>query len=300
MTVPEAPLPTIPGASRRMVAIETADVGRLELHVLELGDGPPVLMLHGWPQHAGCWRLVAPRLAERHRVICPDLRGFGASDAPGSGYRSPTFAADAVALLDALELERVGLVGHDWGGFSGFLVSLRHPERVAAYLALNTPLPWARLTPRVILNTWRSWYAVMLATPVLGQAVVERGPQLIARLLRHDAVEAGISREEAVQYARSLAKPAQGRATNLLYRSYLRSFVQLPSGGGSGGARRLTVPTRLLFGARDFFITKHLVLGDHADHADDLRVELVEDSGHFIPEERPDLVARRALELFAS
>jgi pimeloyl-ACP methyl ester carboxylesterase len=278
------------------VEIDTADVGRIRLHVCELGAGPPVLMLHGWPQHAGSWRFVAPLLAERHRVICPDLRGFGASDAPGRGYDSLTFASDALALLDALGHERAFLVGHDWGGFSGFLLAMRHPERVPALLACNTPLPWIPLSPRVAAQAWRSWYAFVLAAPGLGRAVVERRPQSIAWLLRRDAVRPLISPEDAQHYARALTAPERSRATTLLYRSYVRTFLRLPR-RGSGG-RRLTVPTRLVFGARDSFISKELVVGDHSEHADDLQVELVDDSGHFVQEERPDLVTERALALF--
>jgi pimeloyl-ACP methyl ester carboxylesterase len=250
-------------------------------------------MLHGWPQHAGCWRAVAPRLAERYRVICPDLRGFGASDAPGRGYDSLTFANDAVALLDALGIERVRLVGHDWGGFAGFLLGLRHPERLHAYLACNTPLPWIRLTPRVAAQAWRSWYAVVLASPGLGPAVVGRRPQLIARMLSRAE---GISDADAEQYARVLAEPERTRATVLLYRAYLRTFLRVGRGGGD--RRRLTVPARLVFGADDFFVSKELVTGDHSEHADDLEVELVAGCGHFTPEERPELVADRALALF--
>ena len=99
--------PDIPGVANRYVEIETADAGRLRVHCAEAGSGEPVLMLHGWPQHFWSWRHVVPRLADRHRLICPDLRGFGWTDAPGRGYDSETFASDAVALLDALGLDRV-------------------------------------------------------------------------------------------------------------------------------------------------------------------------------------------------
>ena len=75
-----------------------------------------MLLLHGWPQHAWCWRHVIPLLADDHRLIAPDLRGFGWSDCPAGGYDPATFAADAVALLDALGVERAHVIGHDWGG----------------------------------------------------------------------------------------------------------------------------------------------------------------------------------------
>ena len=104
--------------------------GGLRVHVAEAGEGPPLLLLHGWPQHWWMWKGVIPALAESHRVICPDLRGHGWTDAPPWGYEKEGLASDALALLDALEIERVGMLGHDWGGLVGFLLSLRAPERI--------------------------------------------------------------------------------------------------------------------------------------------------------------------------
>ena len=131
MKPPTAP-PDVPGARHRTVTIATADAGPLDLHVLEAGDAgaPPVLLLHGWPQHAWCWRHVIPLLAGDYRLIAPDLRGFGWSDCPAGGYDPVTFAADAVALLDALEIERADVIGHDWGGSAAFALALTAPERV--------------------------------------------------------------------------------------------------------------------------------------------------------------------------
>jgi pimeloyl-ACP methyl ester carboxylesterase len=101
------------------------------------------------------------------RVI-PDLRGFGWSEAPGSGYSPTGFADDAVALLDALDIARAHVIGHDWGGFAGFLLGLHHSERVDRLRLCNSPGPWARLSPRTAVGLRRSWYAGLVATPILG------------------------------------------------------------------------------------------------------------------------------------
>ena len=103
-------------------------------------------------------------------MICPDLRGFGWSDAPPGRYDKQTMADDLVALLDALGLERVDLVAHDWGAWAGFLACLDHPERIRRYLALNMYAPWPDRRPRPgrSLGVWRLWYQVALATPGLG------------------------------------------------------------------------------------------------------------------------------------
>ena len=133
--------------SRRCPALATAvsKPATWSLHVAELGppDAPPLLLVHGWPQHWWCWRRVAPELAREHRCLMPDLRGLGWSDTPRDGYEKEQFASDMLALLDALGIERAGYVGHDWGGFSGLLLALRAPERLTGLLLVSIPHVWA-------------------------------------------------------------------------------------------------------------------------------------------------------------
>jgi pimeloyl-ACP methyl ester carboxylesterase len=254
-----------------------------------------VLLIHGWPQDALCWRYVMPLLADRHRVIAPDLRGFGTTDAPGRGYNGQTFGADAIALLNALEIDRAHVIGHDWGGFAAFAAGLAAPARVASMVVLNTIPPWVEVGPRQALELWRSWYAVPVAA--FGEQLVRSRPGLIARMLRADRVHDGISREDAAGYAGRLQRPESARASTLLYRSYLRSFRTVAVERRYADLR-LTVPTRFLFGTNDMAIS-HRMLDGLERHCDDITVELVEDSGHFIQEEKPELVAERAAELFA-
>jgi pimeloyl-ACP methyl ester carboxylesterase len=287
--------PEISGAEHRFVEIETADAGPLRVHYAEAGEGPPLLLLHGWPQHFWCWRRVVPQLAGEFRLICPDLRGFGWSDAPGRGYDNETFAADAVALLDALGLDRVGVIGHDWGGFSSFLLALNHPGRVRALLALSTPIPWLRPSPRLLAATWRTWYAWALAT--IGREAVRRRPGAVRLMLRRGAPDEAIDEGEAEVYAERLREPARAEATQLLYRSYARSVLALHERRYE--SLRLTVPARLVVGRGDQAVPEVVVTG-FEPHADDMRLELVDGCGHFVPEERPDLVVRRARELFGA
>jgi pimeloyl-ACP methyl ester carboxylesterase len=288
--------PPIDGARHRYVEIETGDVGRMRVHLAEAGAGAPVLLLHGWPEHFWCWRHVVPRLASDHRLVCPDLRGFGWSDAPGRGYDPQTFAADAIALLNTLGLERVSLIGHDWGGYTAFVLGLLHPDRVERMVVLNTPVPWASATPRAAAGLWRIWYVLVLAAPGSARAVLERRPHLLTRRLAGDGP--GISAEDARVYAERLREPARSHASTLLYRSYLRAALDVGVRRPWHGTR-LRIPTRLLFGTRDRYIPTALTEG-WEPHADDMSVEYVTDSGHFIAEEKPELVATRAAELFAA
>lgn len=289
-----AAAPEIEGAVQRTVTIQTHDVGPLEVHLYEAGDGPPVLLLHGWPQDAWSWNRLIPRLADRHRLIAPDLRGFGLSGAPGSGYDGVTFGADAIALLDALEIEQAHLIGHDWGGFAAFAAAIAAPQRFASMVALNTAPPWVEPSWRLALELWRTWYVFLFAS--VGARIVRNRPGLIARMLRADQVGDGMTRAEAEGYAARLRRPESARATQLLYQSYVRSFKTVMVERRFQDLR-LTVPTRFLFGTGDKAVSQHMLTGMER-HCDDLVLELVPGSGHFIPEEQPELIAARAAELF--
>ena len=287
--------PEIDGAVQRTVTIQTHDDGPLDVHLYEAGDGPPVLLLHGWPQDAWSWNRVIPHLSDRYRLIAPDLRGFGQSGAPAGNYDGVTLGADAIALLDALEIERAHMIGHDWGGFAAFAAGIAAPQRFASIVVLNTIPPWVQMSPRLALELWRTWYVFLFAT--VGERIVRDRPGLIARMLRADrASENGMTRAEAASYAARLRRPESARATALLYRSYVRSFKAVMVERRFADLR-LNVPTRFLFGTNDKAVS-HRMLDGVETHCDDIEVELVPDSGHFIAEEKPELVAERARELF--
>ena len=121
-------LPRVDGVTHRTVRARGID-----FHLAEAGSGEDVVLcLHGWPQHWYEWRHLMPALADRHRVLALDLRGFGWSDAPRDGYVKEDMATDVLAVLDELGLDRVKLVGHDWGGWIGFLLCLREPQPLRA------------------------------------------------------------------------------------------------------------------------------------------------------------------------
>jgi pimeloyl-ACP methyl ester carboxylesterase len=286
-------MPEVPGMSHREVM-----ASGVRFHVAEAGSGPPVVLVHGWPQHWYCWRKVAPLLADGHRVICPDLRGFGWSDAPPGRYDKQTLADDLIAILDALEIERVDLIAHDWGAWAAFIACLDHPERFGHYVALNIPTPWPnKPSPRAALGLWRLWYQGALSTPGLGRALIQR-TDFVKRLIRTGAVHPDSWTDADLEsFAAVLREPARTDASVRLYRTFvLRELVPYLSGRNRG--RRLTVPTLLLHGTRDLAID-HRQLGDWEPWADDMAVELRDDSGHFIAEELPEVVADRAKALFA-
>jgi len=285
------PMPQIGGVRHRVVA-----TSGLRVHVAEAGSGEPLVLLHTSFEHWYAWRHLIPVLAAQHRVICPDMRGCGWSDAPPEGYEKERLAADVVGLLDALGLERAGLIGHGMGGLVGFLVALSAPERVSRYLAIGILHPWLHVDPRVAAGLWRSWYQPLVAAPAAGPWAVRRRP-LLRWLLRGTSPHPDAWLDEDIEtYAQVLDDPARARAVSLMYRTFLtREF--LPLARGRYGARRLRVPTLLLFGTNDAFFSAHGLRG-YEPYVDDMRVELLEREGHFVHEERAELVAARAERFF--
>lgn len=293
-TVP-ATAPALPGVHHRLV-----DVGDVRLHVAQAGSGPPVLLLHGFPQNWYLWRKLIGPLATEHRVIVPDLRGAGDSDAPAGGYDKRNMAKDILGLLDALDIdEPVRLAGHDWGGWIGFIMCMTEPERFERFLALNIPPPWSNRSPRnlpmLMSALARLWYQIPLSTPWLGREITGgRFADHFFDGMRRSARNRDAWSDDSIEvYRRQFEDPARARAGTLLYRTFaFKEVPQLIVGRYLPG-RRLTVPTHILFGRDDFAADERQITADHSRFADDITCELVDSCGHFIVDERPELVLER-------
>ena len=277
--------PTLEGVEHRFI-----DLAGLRVHVAEAGDGEPLVLLHGWPQHWWAFRALIPALAERYRVICPDVRGHGWSDAPSDGYEKEQLATDLLGLLDALGLERVRLVGHDWGAFACFLACLRAPERCSHLVAMGILHPWPAQRPPDPLRLAKSSYTAMLSAPILGQLLTQR-LGAIPLLLKAGRASGSFTDAELAIYSDRFRDPDRARATVSLYRTFLTRELG-PLLRGAYRDRRLAVPTLLLIGAED-----HVFKGDsmtgYEDHADDMRIEWLPGAGHWLPEEAPEPVLER-------
>ncbi|MGH2978629.1 MAG: alpha/beta fold hydrolase [Solirubrobacterales bacterium] len=289
--------PQVLGVQHREV-----DAAGLRMHVVEAGppDGEPVLVLHGWPQHWYQWRHQIPALADAgYRVIVPDLRGFGQSDAPPHGYDKESMATDVLNLMDAMGLERVKLLAHDWGGWIAFILCVRAPERFSRHVALNIPHLWAKTDPRTLLSIWRFWYQAVIASPWLGAWILRNRPEFVRRIIQGSSPNPQSWTDEDIDaFVKPLQEPARANASVQLYRTFLTREMG-PVAAGRYQKKRLTVPTKLLFGEDDFAIPKSFFRRDPGEFADDFTIEFVPDTGHFIAEERPELVNDRALEFFA-
>ena len=285
--------PHVDGVSHRYVKARG-----VRFHVAEAGRGEDVVLcLHGWPQHWYEWRHLLPALADRHRVLALDLRGFGWSDAPSSGYEKENLADDVLAVLDALGIRRVKLVGHDWGGWIGFLLCLKAPQRFERYLALNILHPWLHGPRAVLPYAWRFTYQLVIMTPLVGYQL-HRRRSLIPRTFFSAATKREVWDEQTLRtFTDKLAEPARARAAVQMYRTFqLKELWPILRGRYAGA--RLTVPTKLLFGTGDPVLRPELLAG-YENHADAMEIELTPDCGHFIADEQPELVAERARDFFA-
>jgi pimeloyl-ACP methyl ester carboxylesterase len=289
----EEALPQLTGVEHRYV-----DLPALRMHVAEAGEGDPVVLLHGWPQNWWSWRRLIPPLAKRYRVIAPDTRGFGWSDAPKNGYDKETIADDMLALLNRMELDRVRLIGHDVGGFVAFLMCLKAPERVASCLTLNTGHPYVRPTPAPLGTFWRFWYWPMLGAPLLGPWLVRHRVyrKLLYRWFTADRADWSPTDESV--FLDGLTEPLRSLASSKTYRSYLLQDSPRVLMGKYRRSARLRVPTLMLHGVEDRILREPFLRG-YEPFADDMSLELVSEAGHFIAEEQPELVAARAFSFFS-
>lgn len=268
------------------------DTGRLRTQLTEVGDGPPVLLLHGWPQHSYAWRHVIPRLAASHRVFAADARGAGGSAAPTTGYGTTDLVADVAALLDTLELDQVDIVGHDRGGAIGFRLALDHPERVRRLVAINALHPYVR--PRAMApHAWRYLWTPFVETRFVGRWMLRHQPWFVRALLRLGVADRAAMRADAIaEYVDGVRRAAYARAGEELMHEF--AYHEIISMLRHRERRRLEQPALLLVGGADR-LTPPGMLGELPSYATKLEVEVVRGAGHHLPEERPDFVAERIL-----
>ncbi|RJT85317.1 alpha/beta hydrolase [Cryobacterium melibiosiphilum] len=296
-TTPE--LPTLTGVEHRFI-----DLPGLRMHVAEAGSGKPLLLLHGFPQHWWAWRKVIPALAAHYRVICPDLRGAGWTDAPPDGYTSEQLVGDVTALLDALHLQKVDILGYDWGALVGFRLCLAHPERVGRFVCLAAPHPYPDVHLRALLYVWRIWPMFAIALPGLGPWLLRRG-RLPRWLMTSDTSDPSVySRADLDVFVSPFADPARARAGSALYRHFILTEANRSS-AGAYRSTRLQTPTlalygTVLYGNNDPSREHPEILGGYQDYADDFTLEHVPGTGYYLAEQRPDVVIRRTLEFLSA
>jgi pimeloyl-ACP methyl ester carboxylesterase len=278
------------------------DLPGLRMHIREAGTGEPVLLLHGFPQSSREYARVIPLLAGRARVIVPDLRGAGATDAPAGRYDLATMRGDLVALMDALGLERASIVAHDWSALAAFSLCLEHPDRVNKYVAIAVPPPYIRMSPALLRPMVKAmphlWFQYAVAAPGIGPRLLAGGRQRLATWILRTFEVQPIPDEDVAAYLAVLRQPASARAGSALYRQLiLPEFIKIIRGSYRG--RRLQVPTLVLFGAEDQLIPKDAIRFQK-DDAPDLQLDFVPGGAHFLIDDQPEAVAHRVAVFLAA
>lgn len=276
----------------------------LRMQALEAGPstGPLVLLLHGFPELSESWREVLPVLgAAGFHAVAPDLRGYGGTGRPASGYDMDTLAGDIHQLARHLQPGRpVHLVGHDWGGAIAYHVAAHHPDTVDRLAVVNCPPPnvMARRIwwPPQLL---RSWYMFFFQVPLLPERLLSAdGGRRVPQLIRRAMVDASRATDERLApYAANFAHPDAARAAVAYYRQAIRG-VLTPRGARRmlGEYPRIRAPFRLIWAEEDIALGRELTQGLEPYFESPPEVRYLPGVGHFAPLEAPDQVASLLLE----
>ena len=274
----------------------TVPVGNgIEIAAWTAGSGPPVLLLHGYPQTSACWRKVAPGLAERFTVVAADLRGYGRSSKPPGGAEHANFskramAADQVALMRALGFDRFRLVGHDRGGRVAHRLALDHAQAVER-LALLDICPTAAMyaaTDKAFASAYYHWFFLIQPADFPERMIANNTRYFLRATLASWCKTEGTFDEAILRhYEDALFDPAAIHAACEDYRA--AATIDLVHDEASAAAgEALTMPLLVLWGSRGIVGKQFDVLATWREKSAASIVGHALDCGHFLPEEAPD------------
>lgn len=258
------------------------DSDGVKLHYVEGGDGPLVLLIHGFPEFWYSWRHQIPALiAAGYRVVAPDMRGYNQSDAPSavSSYALDTLANDIDALITHLGEERAHVIGHDWGAIIAWHFAMWHPDRIHQLGILNVPHPKryeenVYKSPRQLL---KSWYVFAFQLPWLPELFFRFGRCLALRMvLRLDPIRANAFTEEDIaKYVEAFSDYSRVRGPINYYRAAFRASLHTPL-----ETPVIRAKTQIIWGTRDRFLEKFLATPT-AEEVPDCRVNFL-DASHWV------------------
>ena len=276
-----------PGESRYVIA------NGLRIHVHVAGEGPPVMLLHGWPFTSYIWRRVAPALvAAGYRVIAPDLRGIGGTDRPARGYDLEVLSEDAAQLLDALGEHSAHVVGFDLGTAIAWMLAMRHPHKVRQLAIMEGMIGKLPGAERFLVNGppwWFGFHAIPgLAEKLLeGREAAYLGWFFSARGPHHHPIDPAAQQVYVEAY--SGIEALRGGFEH--YRAFTRNAEQVDA---IAAGHRLLTPTLAISGGvvGEALHRQLLPLTNNLAHVS------IADCGHNIPEEQPDALAKVLLDFF--
>ncbi len=267
----------------------------IRMHYVTQGEGPLVVLLHGFPEFWYSWRYQIPFLAGHgYMVVAPDLRGYNETDKPSKGYNVSTLLRDIVGLIKGLERDKAIIVGHDWGGALAWAFAARYPQMTERLIVLNAPHPAAFARE---LRTWRqlrkSWYMFFFQLPWLPEYVLGRNhAAVIGRMLYASAVQKSAFPPDVIErYRDAMSKPGALTASINYYRTLFRRMRSLRAGAGA----IIDVPALLIWGKQDIALGIELTHGLE-QWVPNIQIKRIPDSGHWVQQEKPDAVNTLMLE----
>lgn len=264
------------------------------VHCVTAGEGRPVVLLHGWPQTWHAWRKVIPPLSRLYRVIAPDLRGLGDSSRPASGFDKKTVARDIADLLQVMGITRTCVVGHDWGGPVAFALAAFHPGLVSKLVMLDAAVPGDG--SGTFSQNGRRWHHALHQTAELPEQLIRgREDIYLCWFYQHyGQVPGAISTEDEQEYLRTYAQEDTTR-TGLAYYRALDQDVQ--DNTAFLQHHRLTMPV-LAYGGAQAFGRGGETLSSLQRVATRVEGGVVEQCGHWIPEEQPEFITGEMIRFF--
>jgi pimeloyl-ACP methyl ester carboxylesterase len=267
---------------------EYINTNGIRLHFVTQGEGPLMLMLHGFPEFWYSWRYQIPEFAKHYKVIALDLRGYNDSDKPKeqSAYVSNEFIRDIEGVIKGLGYDKCILVGHDWGGTIAWNFAYAHPEMVERLIVLNIPHPakfrQGLTTPQQLL---RSWYAFVFQIPFIPELLIQQlDYQLVEMTFKGMAVDKStFSQADIDAYKNAAAK--RGALTAMI--NYYRNAFRDAQTNQSWSV--LEVPTLMIWGENDMALGKELTYGTDV-YVRDFQIKYIPNCSHWVQQEKPELV----------
>ncbi|MBN2027552.1 MAG: alpha/beta hydrolase [Actinobacteria bacterium] len=269
-----------------------AHVNNIRLHYVTAGDGPLMVMLHGFPEFWYSWRHQIPAMAESYRVVAPDMRGYNQSEKPVgvSHYRLGALMEDIQGLIHHLGESSAVLVAHDWGGGVAWPFAAYYPQMVDRLIILNCPPP-AVLMRHLMGNRAqlrRSYYMFLFQLPLLPEAVMRaRDYELIERAFRGWAIDkSAFSDHDIAMFKEAAAKPGALTGGINYYRAAFRGFLRSPRLSESSEAK-VRCPTLVIWGEEDKALGKELSDDFHTEVDGPLEIEFISNCSHWVQQEQP-------------
>jgi epoxide hydrolase 4 len=275
-----------------------ANINGVRLHYVEAGEGPLVVLLHGFPEFWYSWRNQIDSLADAgFRVVAPDMRGYNLSDKPPAvkSYDADVLAADVAGLIRERGAERAFLVGHDWGAAVAWVTAMNHPDVVEKLAILNVPHPRRMLdglrTPRQLR---KSWYMFFFQLPWLPERLERLGRHRFFRSALYDAKPGAFSNEDIDRYVEAWEQPGALTGSINYYRAAFRNTPKQVE----ARIKPVYAPTRVIWGENDRYIGRELAEPPRADVPNLDQVFRLPDASHWVQHDEPERVSELLIDFF--